>query len=86
MGDYVCGSVHTNGIESFRALFKLDCYGTFHHMSRQHLGRYLAEFGGRHNVHNADTAAQMRCLARGRVGPALTWKVVAGRASIPAAV
>ena len=69
----------------FWALFKRGYYGTLHHMSRQHLRRYLAEFAARHNVRNADTATQMRRLARGLVGPALTWEMLAGRAGVPAA-
>ena len=81
-GEYVRGSVHTNGIESFWALFKRGYYGTYHHMSVQHLGRYLREFGGRHNVRKADTEAQMEGLARGLGGRALTWKMLAaGRAA-----
>jgi len=79
LGEYVRGSVHTNGIESFWALFKRGYYGTFHHMSRQHLGRYLAEFAGRHNLRQADTAEQMRLLARGFAGRVLTWQMLAGR-------
>ncbi len=31
---------HTNGLESFWALMKRG-YGTYHHMSRRHLGRYV---------------------------------------------
>ena len=80
-GEYVRGEVHTNSIESFWALFKRGYYGTYHHMSRQHLGRYLAEFSGRHNVRNLDTAEQMRRLARGLVGRVLTWQQLAGQAS-----
>jgi len=75
----VRGSVHTNGIESFWALFKRGHYGTFHHMSRQHLGRYRAEFAGRPNLRQADTAEQMRLLARGFAGRVLTWQMLAGR-------
>ena len=84
-GEYVRGSVHTNGIESFWSLFKRGYYGTYHSMSGQHLRRYLAEFSGRHNVRNADTAEQMRRLARGLAGRVLTWEQLAGRASCAAA-
>ena len=84
-GEYVRGSVHTNGIESFRSLFKRGYYGTYHHMSGQHLRRYLAEFSGRNRVRKADTAEQMRVLARGLVGQVLTWDMLAGRAGCPAA-
>ena len=34
-GEYLRGSVHTNGIESFWALFKGGYYGTYNHMSVQ---------------------------------------------------
>ena len=80
-GEYVRGAVQTNGIESFRALFKRGfVYGTYHHMSGQHLQRYLAEFSGRHNVRELDTADQMGRLAGGLNGHRLTWKMLAGRA------
>ena len=78
-GEYLRGSVHTNGIESFWALFKGGYYGTYNHMSVQHLRRYLAEFRGRQNVREADTAEQMRRLARGLAGQLLTWDMLAGR-------
>ena len=45
-GEYVRGPVHTNSIESFWALFKRGYYGTYHHMSGQHLRRYLDELPG----------------------------------------
>ena len=54
-------------------------------MSHQHLGRYLDEFAGRHNLRRADTAEQMRLLAHGLVGPALKREMLAGRTAIVAA-
>ena len=80
-GEYVRGPVHTNSIESFWALFKRGYYGTYHHMSVQHLRRYLDEFAGRHNSRSADTAEQMRRMVRGMVGRRLTWKTLAGTAA-----
>ena len=56
-------------------------YGTYHHMSVQHLRRYLDEFAGRHNSRSADTAEQMRRMVRGMVGRRLTWKTLAGTAA-----
>ncbi len=35
--EYVNGQAHTNGIESFWALLKRDCCGTYHKMSAKHL-------------------------------------------------
>ena len=84
-GEFARGAVHTNGIESFWSLFKRGLYGTYHHMSRQHLQRYLAEFSGRHNVRELDTADQLGRLAAGLLGRRLTWKMLAGRAGSAAA-
>jgi len=49
-GEYVapCG-VHTNGIESFWALFKRGHHGTYHSMSVKWMQRYLDEFCFRQN-------------------------------------
>lgn len=32
--------------------------GTFSHLSANHIGRYVAEFAGRHNIRDKDTIAQ----------------------------
>jgi transposase len=53
-GQYVNGDIHTNGIESFWAQLKRSINGTFHHVSRQHLPKYLNEFVYRHNHRHSD--------------------------------
>ncbi len=53
-GEYVNGNVHTNGVESFWAQLKRSINGTFHHVSRQHLQKYLNEFVYRHNHRHSD--------------------------------
>jgi hypothetical protein len=49
LGEYVKGDAHTNTIEGFFSIMKRGIIGTYHHVSQQHLKRYLAEFDFRHN-------------------------------------
>lgn len=73
VGEYVRGQAHTNGIESFWAMLKRGYIGTYHQMSRKHLGRYVAEFAGRHNLRDADTTDQMEAMASGFLGKRLRY-------------
>ena len=73
VSEYVNGMAHTNGIESFWALLKRGYHGTYHHMSKKHLDRYVGEFAGRHNDRRSDTIDQMRAIARGMVGKRLGY-------------
>ena len=41
---------YTNGMESFWAIFKRGYTGTYHHMSKKHLQRYVNEFAYRWNT------------------------------------
>src|ERR1700694_2942966 len=38
------GFIHVNSAENYFSIFKRGVIGTFHHISEQHLNRYLAEF------------------------------------------
>ena len=72
--EYVRDQAHINGMETFWSLLKRGYQGTFHHLSEKDLGRYVAEFAGRHNVRDLDTVMQMSALARGMVGKRLTYR------------
>ncbi|MCY4619659.1 MAG: IS1595 family transposase [Chloroflexi bacterium] len=78
VGEYVNGQAHTNGIESFWSMLKRGYVGTYHHMSPQHLDRYVTEFAGRHNQRPADTIDQLRGVVRGMVGKRLRYSELIG--------
>ena len=49
IGEYVRGDIHTNTVENYFSIFKRGITGVYHHVSQQHLKRYLAEFDFRYN-------------------------------------
>lgn len=53
IGEYVRGDIHTNTVEGYFAIFKRGLKGSFHHISSQHLKRYLCEFDFRYNHRTA---------------------------------
>ena len=74
ISEYVRDQAHTNGIESFWSMLKRGYHGTYHHMSPKHLGRYIEEFAGRHNVRELDTLDQMGWLAKRMAGKRLPYR------------
>ena len=74
ISEYVNSMAHTNGIELFWAILKRGYHGTYHYMSRKHLGRYVTEFAGRHNMRGADTVDQMSRMASRMVGKWLSYR------------
>ena len=48
-------------------------------MSLKHLGRYVNEFQGRHNVRRKGTAAQMASVATGIIGRRLMYRDLISR-------
>jgi transposase-like protein/IS1 family transposase len=48
-GEYVRGVVHTAHLDSFWSLLKRGIMGNYHHVSKDYLPLYLAEFTFRHN-------------------------------------
>ncbi len=67
--EYVRGDAHTNSIESTWAVLKRSITGTWHHVSRKHLPRYINEASFRLNEGNCevDTIDRMEALA-GKIG------------------
>ena len=57
------GDVSTNQAESYFSQLKRSLDGTFHHVSREHLPRYLAEFDYRHSTRDlSDEERTMRTV------------------------
>jgi hypothetical protein len=48
-GEYACGDVHTNTVESVFSLLKRGITGILHAVSKKHLPRYVNEFDFRWN-------------------------------------
>ena len=71
--EYVKGMAHTNGIESFWAMFSRGLMGVYHHVSVKHLDRYVGEFSGRHNNRPLDTVDQMTAVVQGAIGKRLRY-------------
>ena len=58
-----CRWATTNRAEGYFAQLKRSIDGTHHHVSREHLPRYLAEFDFRYNTCKMSDEARMRLLA-----------------------
>jgi transposase-like protein len=81
--EYVRGGFwHTNTVEGYFAILKRGIVGTYHHVSQQHLKRYLAEFDYRYNERIAlgvGDGERMRKSIAGIVGKRLTYRRPYGR-------
>lgn len=51
--EYVRGDAHTNTIESYWSILKRGINGTYIHVSKKHLQKYLWEFEYRHNLRHS---------------------------------
>ncbi len=72
--EYVRGDVYTNTVEGCFGLLKRGVNGTFHHISREHLHRYLSEFDFRYNRRKInDQQRTVRAIA-GFEGKRLTYR------------
>lgn len=75
-GEFVRGDVTTNGAESVFAVLKRGLIGVYHHVSPDHLRRYVDEFTFRLNDGNVrrHTIARLDSMIDGTVGKRLTYK------------
>ena len=77
-GEYACGDVTTNGIESVFAVVKRGLIGVYHHASPKHLDRYVDEFSFRLNEGNVKnhTLTRLDSFIDGTAGKRLTYKAL----------
>jgi transposase-like protein len=74
IGQYVRdGGIHTNTIEGFFSVMKRGLTGTYHHVSKQHLKRYLCEFDFRYNYRGVDDWERTVYALRGISGRRLYY-------------
>jgi transposase-like protein len=72
--EYVRGNVYTNTAESYFALLKRGVHGTFHHVSRKHLGRYCDEFSFRWNTRKVTDSERAEAMLKQIEGKRLLYK------------
>ncbi|MBX7152535.1 IS1595 family transposase [bacterium] len=72
--EYSRGNVTTNTVEGFFGLLKRGVNGTFHHLSKEHLHRYLAEFDFRYNRRKLTDSERIKEAIEGFEGKRLTYK------------
>lgn len=82
-GEYARGEVTTNRVEGYFSIMKRGLIGTYHHVSSDHLQRYLNEFDFRFNNRDAnkvsDTERTVKALI-GIQGKRLTYRRINGQA------
>ena len=67
-------SIHTNTVEGFFSLLKRGVYGTFHHLSKKHLHRYLSEFDFRYNARDVSDGERTEKAIHSVVGKQLMYR------------
>ena len=68
------GFVHTNTVEGYFAILKRGVYGTYQHISEQHLKRYVGEFDFRYNERGLTDSERTNKALKGIWGKRLTYR------------
>jgi transposase-like protein len=76
--------ITTNTVEGFFSLLKRGILGTYHHVSPQHLHRYLAEFDYRYNTRKVQDGERSCGLIRKVAGKRLKYNQLIGKLTSPA--
>jgi len=73
-GEYVRGHAHTNTVEGFFSQLKRSIDGTHHHVTEEHLDRYLAEFDFRYSTRKLNDTQRVQRLIGQVPGRRLTYR------------
>lgn len=74
--EYARGEVSTNTVEGFFSILKRGVNGTFHHVSKQHLARYVDEFSFRYNTRKVTDQERTQKAIEWSAGKRLTYRLV----------
>jgi transposase-like protein len=74
-------AIHNNTAESFNALLKRGHYGTFHQLSKKHIGRYLDEFAFRWKHRGITDGQRLVKAIEGADGKRLMYRQPVGKDS-----
>ena len=77
-GEFVRGDVYTNTAEGFISLLKRGIVGTFHHVGKGHLGKYVSEFEFRYNARKLADKDRPALIVTAGEGKRLTYKQPVG--------
>lgn len=67
-------TIHTNTVEGFFSILKRGIVGTFHHVSKKHLHRYLSEFDFRYNAREVSDGERAVLAVKGIEGKRLMYR------------
>jgi len=76
---YVVDGASTNRLESYFSQLKRSLDGTHHHVSREHLGRYLSEFDFRYATRRMSDGERVQVMVDRTVGKRLTYRPLTER-------
>jgi transposase-like protein len=75
--------IHTNFAESYHSLLKRGLIGAFHHVSAEHLHRYVSEFSFRWNSRKETDGERTERAIRATAGKRLTYRPLVERNKVP---
>lgn len=74
LNEFAHEDVHNNTAESWNALLKRSIVGSFHHVSREHLGRYCDEVSFRWDRREMNDTERTEALMKATEGKRLTYR------------